>query len=392
MNGLDIVLVVGMAGYALAGYRQGFLVGSSSTIGLLAGGLVGIEMAPRLLSGFQPGVGVSVTAFLVVLVGAFGGQAIGRLIGDQLRRRVTWRPARVFDALSGSVLSVAAMLVIAWVLGVAAGGAPLGSFNAEIRNSTVLGGVDKVMPGSSDNVLSAFNQLVDASQFPRYLEPFATERIQNVPAPSGAVAHRSGVARARASVVKVLGIATSCGRTLEGSGFVYRSGRVMTNAHVVAGVEHPVVRLSDTDHPAQVVYYDPRTDVAVLRVPGLRAPPLKFGGLVTSGDPVAVLGYPQDGPYDVEPGRVRDEQTLHSVDIYGNNSVSRDTYSIRALVRRGNSGGPLVTPAGKVVGVVFAASIVDSSTGYALTAHQVARAATAGASSTARVGTGACAP
>lgn len=391
MNALDIVLLVCVACYALAGYRRGFLVGSASTIGLLGGGFAGVELAPRLLDGFDPGFGLSVTAFLLVLVGAFGGQAIGRFIGSQLRRRVTWRPARVIDALSGSALSVVAMLLIAWVLGVAASGVPLGGFNAEVRGSTVLGGVDKVLPGDSEQVLSAFNSLVDSSKFPRYLEPFVTERIQSVPAPSSAIANRAAVASARASVVKVLGVAASCGRTLEGTGFVYRNGRVMTNAHVVAGVDHPVVRLDGTDHRADVVYYDPSTDIAVLHVPDLTAPALMFGGRVGSGDSVAVLGYPENGPYDVEAGRVRDRQTLRSVDIYGDNTVSRDTYSIRALVRRGNSGGPLVTPGGRVVGVVFAASIVDARTGYALTAQQVAKAAVRGESSNAAVDTGGCA-
>ncbi|MGH3493964.1 MAG: MarP family serine protease, partial [Sciscionella sp.] len=343
------------------------------------------------LNGFQQGLTVSVAALLFVLLCAFVGQAVAVYVGHRVRSRVTWRPARLVDALSGSALSVAAMLLIAWVLGVAASGAQLSGLNQEVRNSVVLGEVDRVLPGNSGTLLSTFSSIVDSSQFPRYLEPFTPELIRAVPAPPKAVARRPGVQRAAQSVVKILGAAESCSRSLEGSGFVYRPGRVMTNAHVVAGVPNPIVRIDDTDYRARVVYYDPEIDVAVLDVPGLPAPALRFGGTRDSGDPAAVLGYPEDGPFNVQPARIRDEQTLRSPDIYGNGTVYRDTYSIYSLVREGNSGGPLVSPSGQVIGVVFAASLTNSRTGYALTSKQVQHAASAGSRSTARVGTGGCA-
>ena len=132
------------------------------------------------------------------------------------------------------------------------------------------------MPGNSDRVLSAFNSLVDSSRFPRYLEPFTPERIKPVPAPTAEVAQREQVLDAGESVVKILGIAASCSRTLEGSGFVYDDERVMTNAHVVAGVDRPIVRIDDVDYRARIVYYDPDVDVAVLEVPDLDKPALDF--------------------------------------------------------------------------------------------------------------------
>jgi S1-C subfamily serine protease len=391
MNALDIILIASVVIYALAGYQQGFLVGSASTFGLLIGGFIGVRSAPMLLDGFAPGLSISIAALLIVLACAFLGQAAGSFLGSQLRARVTWRPARVIDALSGAALSVVAMLLIAWVLGVAASGAQLRTLNQEVRSSVILGAVDNALPGGSDRVLAAFNALVDSSRFPRYLEPFAPERIKQVPPPAAGVTARPAIVADQASVVKVLGSASSCARTLEGSGFVYSDGRVMTNAHVVAGVTDPVVRISDTDYPANVVYYDPDIDVAVLSVPDLDAPSLAFGEAAESGDQAAALGYPENGPYLASPVRVREERTLRSPNIYGDETVYRDTYSLYAQVRPGNSGGPLVDVKGDVIGVIFAASVTDSNTGYALTAGQVGDAASAGVRAKSSVATGDCA-
>jgi S1-C subfamily serine protease len=391
MNALDIILLASVVVYALAGYQQGFLVGSTSTFGLLLGGFAGVRLTPVLLDGFAPGLSISIAALLIVLACAFLGQAAGSFAGSQLRARVTWQPARVVDALSGAALSVVAMLLIAWVLGVAASGAQLHTLNQEVRSSVILGAVDRALPGGSDRVLAAFNALVDSSRFPRYLEPFAPERIKKVPPPSATVTSRPGIVADQPSVVKVLGSAASCSRTLEGSGFVYAEGRVMTNAHVVAGVSDPVVRVSDTDYPANVVYYDPDIDVAVLSVPDLDAPALAFDESAASEEQAAALGYPENGPYLASPVRVREERTLRSPNIYGDETVYRETYSLYAQVRPGNSGGPLVDVDGQVIGVIFAASVTDANTGYALTADQVAEAARSGAKADAAVATGDCA-
>ncbi len=391
MNVLDALLLLLALGYAIAGYSRGFVVGVASTVGLLVGGYIGVQIAPAVLDRFKSGVGVSLAALVVVLLAAFVGQTFGGLLGRRIRDGLTWQPARLLDALGGSVLSACAVLFIAWVLGVAVSGLQLRPLNREIQTSTVLRTVDSVLPGGADRVLSEFNSLVDFSKFPRYLEPFAIERIKPVPPPHKGIASRPAVRSAAASVVKVLGTAPSCGRDLEGSGFVYAPGRVMTNAHVVAGVTHLVVQRRGSSFHASVVYYDPNVDVAVLSAPGLPAPALHFGRSAHSGETAAVLGYPGNGPYDVEPARVRDRQMLQSPNIYGHGSVRRQTYSIYALVRQGNSGGPLVDSRGRVIGVVFAASVTDAKTGYALTAAQVSTAASRGQSS-ATVATGGCAP
>ncbi len=184
MNALDVILLLCAMVYALTGYQQGFLIGSCATLGLFVGGFAGIRLAPRLLDGFDPSLRISMAALIIVLVLSFVGQGFGALAGQQLRRRVTWRPARLVDAVSGAALSVAAMLVIAWVLGVAVTGVRLDRINEEVRDSAVLGAVNKAMPGASDRLVSAFNAVVGSSDFPRYLEPFDPEYITPVRAPN----------------------------------------------------------------------------------------------------------------------------------------------------------------------------------------------------------------
>jgi S1-C subfamily serine protease len=198
------------------------------------------------------------------------------------------------------------------------------------------------------------------------------------------------VRRAQASVVKIRG-ENSCDRGVEGTGFLYAPGRVMTNAHVVAGVDRPTVLAGEEEKAGTVVYYNPDMDIAVLAVDGLDRPYLRFDRDGRQRQAAAVLGFPQDGPYNVQAARIRGEQRLRSPDIYGNGTVIREVFSIRALVRPGNSGGPLVSSGGRVLGVIFAASVTNDDTGYALTADQVAGAAAQGLASQARRDTGACA-
>jgi S1-C subfamily serine protease len=254
----------------------------------------------------------------------------------------------------------------------------------------VLAKVDRVMPNKADEALRAFNEVVGSSFFPRYLEPFAPERIIEVGPPSDAVARDPQVRAARESVLKIRG-ENQCGRGVEGTGFVYSPGRVMTNAHVVAGVDDPTLLVGDQEVPATVVHYDPNLDVAVLSVPGLDRPFLRFDKTGGARDDAAVLGYPNDGPYNVQSARIRGEQRLRSPDIYGSGTVVREVFSLRSLVRPGNSGGPLVSTDGDVYGVIFAASVSDRDTGYALTAEQVAQSAAQGLTNDAEVDTGDCA-
>ena len=285
---------------------------------------------------------------------------------------------------------MAAVLVVAWALGVAVSGAKLPWASKEVRSSAVLEQVNGVMPENAVQALNSFNDVVGSSFFPRYLEPFARERITTVGPPPGRIARDPDVERAEGSVVKIRG-ENDCSRGVEGTGFFYGPGRVMTNAHVLAGVDRPVVLIGEDERPATVVYYNPNIDIAVLSVDGVRGQFLRFDNSGKQGQAAAVLGYPQDGPYNVQAARIRGEQRLRSPDIYGNGSVVREVFSLRALVRPGNSGGPLVSSAGRVLGVIFAASVTDGDTGYALTAEQVSEAAANGLTRDEGVDTGDCA-
>jgi S1-C subfamily serine protease len=294
------------------------------------------------------------------------------------------------DAVGGAALSALAVLLVAWALGVAVSGSRIGPITPQVRNSTVLAKVNEALPTSAGQALQAFNTVVGTSFFPRYLEPFARERIAPVGPPPRRIVGDPDVVDAEASVLKIHGD-NKCGRGVEGTGFLISDDRLMTNAHVVAGVSDPEVLVGDDEVDARVVYYNADLDVAVLAVDGVDRPHLRFDLTARSGDGGAVLGYPQDGPYDVQPVRIRAEQRLRSPDIYGQGKVLREVYSLRGTIRPGNSGGPMVSSAGDVTGVVFAASYTDADTGYALTATQVREAAAAGLSSTDEVGTGDCA-
>ncbi len=390
MNVLDWVLVALVLLYALSGYWQGFVTGAFATGGLLLGGAFGVWLAPFALGEAARSLLVSIGALFIVILSASIGQAVFQFTGSRIRERIRWQPVRALDAVGGAALSAVAVLLVSWALGVAVSGSGIAGITGQVRNSAVLAKVDQVLPATADDLLGAFNDVVGSGFFPRYLEPFAPERIVDVAPGPKRIVSDPDVEDAQASVVKVRGT-NSCGRGVEGSGFVYADGRVMTNAHVVAGVADPEVEIGDDSVSAEVVHYDPDLDVAVLAVDTTGLPALSFDDSAGPDDGVAVLGYPLDGPFNAQPARVRAEQRLRSPDIYGDGTVIREVFSLRGLVRPGNSGGPVVSSAGDAVGVVFAASVTDDDTGYALTASQVAQSAARGLSRSQPVSTGDCA-
>ncbi|MGN6722232.1 MAG: MarP family serine protease [Marmoricola sp.] len=389
MNALDWVLILLALLYALSGYWQGLIAGAFATLGLLFGGVIGVWVAPWILGSVSPSIWVSLTAIVMVLFVALVGQAAFQMVGVKARNAISWQPIRALDAVGGSVLSAVAVLVVAWALGVAVSGADIPGLSTMVRSSSVLSEVNSLMPQSAQQTLRAFDRVV-GTQFPRYLEPFAQEDIVSTEPPPPGIGRDAAVVRAGASVYRVLSN-NSCGQGIEGTAFLYAPGHLMTNAHVVAGVRDPNVKIDGQYVSARVVYYNPDLDIAVLSVPSLRGPYLRFDRNGSAGEAAAVLGYPENGPYNVQPARIRADQRLRSPDIYGNGAVVRDVFSVRGKIRPGNSGGPLVSAKGQVLGVVFAASVTDSQTGYALTADQVSGAAAQGLTSSQTVGTGGCA-
>ena len=389
MNVLDWCLVALVGIYALSGYWQGFVTGAFATGGLLLGGLLGVWAAPLALGDAAPSLWVSLGALFIVIICASLGQALFQFVGARIRDRITWQPIRAVDAVGGAALSAVAVLLVAWALGVAVSGSRIGGITPVVRESAVLAKVNEVLPPDASQVLQAFNNVVGTTFFPRYLEPFAPERIVAVEPGDRRMLTDPDVVAAQPSVVKVRG-SNGCGSGVEGTGFLFAPGRLMTNAHVVAGVTRPEVEIGGSSVVATVVLYDPRLDVAVLALPDGGLPHLRFDTEAGPDDNVAVVGYPEDGPYAVGAGRIRSQQRLRSPDIYGEGTVIRQVFSLRAQIRPGNSGGPIVTSGGDVAGMVFAASVSDQETGYALTASQLAESAARGVTTEAPVDTGTC--
>ncbi|WP_293786122.1 MarP family serine protease [uncultured Aeromicrobium sp.] len=382
MNTFDLILLGLVALYAASGFVHGFVLNLVEGLGLIAGGLIGVVAAPWIFGDGQPW-----PALLFVVGCLIVGQLIGRMAGRDVR--VTAWPWRAIDAVAGAALGVVAVLAAAWALGYAVSGATIPYLSQAVRTSVILERVDRVMPTQATDVLAAFSRSLTDDVFPRYLEPFQPEVIAPAEPPDDATLALPGVRSAAGSVVKIVGSA-QCGRGIEGSGFVYADGRVMTNAHVVAGVSEPIVEIDGRRVQAVPVVFDPAMDIAVLRTESLGVPALEFDTTGAPGASAAVLGYPENGPFDARAARIRDITTMRATDIYGQGEHPREAFSVRSLVRSGNSGGPLVSEEGGVYGVIFAASISDPSTGYAVTARQVAGNAQAGVTATQRVSTGGC--
>ncbi|HET7305210.1 MAG TPA: MarP family serine protease [Segeticoccus sp.] len=393
---LDVVLVLVLVGYAVSGYRTGLVAGALSLAGFLGGGFLALWLLPGLLRdwSFTSGHQVLQAVFLVVgtFVVAAMGQGIGLAIGSRLRSLVRSRPARGLDSLLGLVASVVVVAALAWFVAGAARGALPGSAARAVGQSRVLQGIDRVMPAEAGQLFAGVREVLDRHGFPRVFSGVSAEPIRPVAPPDAGVVQGRGVAVAARSVVKVTGVASACHRGQEGSGWVAAPQRVVTNAHVVAGVHHPTVRVGGVGAPldAAVVSFDPDRDVAVLAVPGLDAPPLPTGGTLSHGDSAVVAGFPLNGPFELDAARVRGRIEARGADIYGNAGVERQVYSLKTRVRPGNSGGPLLSPSGQVVGTVFAKSLDDPHTGYALTLDETRPVVRGAARATEPVPTGSC--
>ena len=394
MNIVDWVLIGVLIVFALAGWRRGFVAGLLSFVGFIGGGLLAAFVLPDVIvkytdSGF---IRVAVLAIAIV-VSAILGQLVASFLGRRLRGGLTWRPVRLVDSLAGAALNVLAVAIVGWIVVSAVAYLPASTVTANIRQSSVLIGLDKLVPDIARNTFTNLRDAVSATAVPRVFSGLAEFTGPDVETPDAQSVKAGGVQSARASVVQVRGDAEACLSEISGSGFVVASGYVVTNAHVVAGVSEPRVQVSGQGKylRAKVVAFDPKLDFAVLLVPELRAAPLTLAdNLAESGDPVVAVGFPGGGDLTATPARIRAVVTARGDDIYGQAGVERELYAFRGQLRPGNSGGPLLSPSGEVVGMVFGAGVGDSKTGYAITAPQLASAVRAAVTRTDEVSTGVC--
>jgi S1-C subfamily serine protease len=378
MTGLDWIITGAAVLLALFGWAQGFVSAGLALIGFAIGAWIGTRIGPAIVPGGRHSPWAPAFGLLGALI-AGGVLAAGfEGLGERLRRVVRLPGLTAIDGLLGALLTVCVGLGVVWLLGAVAlqhGG----DARHEVQRSAILSRLNAVLPPSG----ALLDAIANLDPFPRIDGPSA-----GVAPPTAAIARDPDVRRAAASVVKVLG--TACGAGVEGSGWVARAGVVVTNAHVVAGEHdtHVLVRGRGPGLGAEVVAFDPHDDVAVLRVPGLHAPALPMASDPQAGTAGAILGFPLDGPYVVRAGRLGGTRGVISQDAYGRGPVRREIASLRGAVRPGNSGGPMVDGAGRVLTTVFAATTSGPRGGYGVPNAEV-RAALARAGGS--VSTGPCA-
>ncbi|MGQ0632366.1 MAG: MarP family serine protease [Sporichthyaceae bacterium] len=392
MSVVDLVLLIACVSFAFAGYRQGFIIGFAAFAGFLVGGLVGIYLAPDVVKVVDGEVGQAILAIATVLGMATFGQVLGSAAGAWIRGFVTWQPGHAIDAVTGGLLGVISLLTVSWFIGSALASAPVPNLSQQVRQSEVLGFVDDLMPSGADRLYASLSRVLDQNGLTQVFRPFDNERIAKVEEPDSGPLAAAAIKAARASIVKVEGAARSCRKALEGSGFVYAPERVMTNAHVVAGVDEPTVSVGGVEEklPGRIVLFDEDRDIAIIYVPGLKARALNLDFTGSRRDSAVVAGFPLNGPYRLEKARIRDEINARGPDIYNTGVVERNVFSIFARIEPGNSGGPLLSPDGDVYGLIFAKSVEDSQTGYALTAEEVQLDAERGRRATDKVSTRDC--
>jgi len=391
---VDLVIVAIALLAAFSGYRQGAAASALAFAGVLIGAVAGVLLAPLVIKQFDDGrlrlaVGVLLIIGLIVV-----GELSGMVLGRAARSSIHSPTLRRIDSGVGSVLQVVAILVAAWLLSFPLRGADQPRISQAVDDSRIVQAVDDVAPQWMRNVPDELTELIDSSGIKEVIGPFGATKVSNVDEPDQQLAELPIVRQVRPSVIKITGVARSCGQSLEGSGFVVGPNRIMTNAHVVAGTDEVSVETARGRHlDATVVWFNYRTDVAILDVPNLRAPSLDFAAdQASTSDDAIVLGFPENGPYTITPVRVRNVVNLNGPDIYQSpKPVQREVYTMRGLIRSGNSGGPMITEDGKVLGLVFGASQDPADdTGFALTASQVQQDLAAAKGRTSAVSTQRC--
>jgi S1-C subfamily serine protease len=355
MTAVDWIIVGFVALMALWGYGQGLVISGLSLAGFAGGAFVGSRLAPLLLE--QGSSSPYAPLFSLVTALMIGGLAAIALeaVGVGIRRRLRFPGAEVMDGIGGAVLVAALGLALVWIIGAVALQTPgARQYREAIQRSAILRKLNEALPPSGP----ILNALARVDPFPRITGPEA-----DVPPPNRRILRDADVQAARNSVVRVLG--TACGLAVQGSGWVAAPNVVVTNAHVVAGEDDTTVKLDGgPEIEADATVFDPHNDVAVLRVPGLDAPPLAQRRQAPAGEQVAILGYPKNGPYRAEPGRLGETRTVISQDAYGNGPVQRRITSLRGRIRSGNSGGPAVDETGGVVATMFAATTSGTAGGF----------------------------
>lgn len=375
MNPLvDIVLAIVGVISLLTGLSRGAIRTLGSTLGVVGGLAAGFSLSPIITQFFASKMGSStpldrgIAMAAVILTIAIVIAVTVTILTHLIAKRVGRGWGRGIDRAVGGALGAVTWAALTWAIAgltIAIGISPLAGWAAQ---SVIVQNLNRISPITSTTALGAIDDSLAGVGLPRVFE--GAESIRPIDAPT--TGQSLGVQQAGASVVKILTTQTSCNSGSEGSGWVLSHGIIVTNAHVVAGSDLVVVQARNGQQlPARVIRFDPERDVAALSAPQLASPALATDRTATTGDSGFALGYPNDGGYTVSAARIRQQLTAHGSDIYKKNEVAREIFSLRGQIRPGNSGGPLVNGNGKVIGMVFARSLTDNDTGYALTLNEI---------------------
>ncbi|WP_049822401.1 MarP family serine protease [Arthrobacter sp. H41] len=366
---LDIVLVIVLLVYLVTGLRNGFVVTLGGIAGFVAGAVAAFFAIP-LVSAWVPDdawrlPAVIITAIVLVIL----GQTIGAAFGASIRRWLNFPPLRIIDRILGGVANTVVAALVLSMLAFSAGTLGVPFLSQQLASSQVIQTIDSSTPAPVRTWMAQLRTIAVDDGIPTIMESVGPVTPAQVPDES---VDTPELAAASASVVRIAGTAFQCGQNQTGSGFVVAPGRVITNAHVVAGVDEPVIEVPGAGAlPGRIVLFDPRLDIAVIAVDGLDRAPLPLGEELANGTTAAFAGYPAGGPYSIQPASIQSLSPVLVQNIYGTDPSPLQVYSLAANVQQGNSGGPLLDLQGRVAGVVFAKSTANAPVGYALSLEEL---------------------
>lgn len=385
---VDIIIILFLISALLRGREIGLARQAFSTVGFFGGLFLGAWLEPHFVVLAHTALSRSLITLVTTLGCGLLLLSVGEYIGLALKHKLLRLRLNRLDVALGAVAGGLTLLLTVWLVAPVLESLPFTGLQQAVRSSLIVSGLSTSLP-PAPNVIADLGHVIYPNGFPQVFTGLEPTPPANVKLPDlGSM--NAAVQKDRTSVVKIEG--QGCGGVVEGSGFVVSSDLVATNAHVIAGVSNPVVLDGNGGHAATPIWFDPNLDLAVLRVNNLAGKPLPLDtNRASQGTPGVVLGYPGDGNLSAQPASVLNEFTATGRNIYNQGDTNRDVYEVKATIRPGNSGGPLIERSGSVIGVVFAESSTYNQIGYALAMQQVASELHQAEASNTPVGTGACA-
>ena len=391
MNTFDLLLIVATVFVVYRGWSRGLVESLFSLIGLMFGAFIGRSLVVGAIPDSVSQLPLRIGLFTFILIATVSvGSSFGAFVGRRIRSLFKSELLKTIDHLGGLVFSALTWSFMVWAISLSISVTPFVSLSAQMSNSKIIEQLDKVMPSIARDTFEQIRGYVSDAHLPEGIAGVFT--APQVDTPDAQATTSSAVISALNSVVRVEGVSTLCETRISGSGFIVSKNLVLTNAHVVAGVNSVVVRIKGTGraYAGTVVYFDPSRDVAAIRVREITGDPLNIVDKVARGSDTVVAGFPGGGKLTLVPSRIRSVAASRGTDIYGKKSVVRTIYAIRSDIKQGDSGAPMLTTDGDVAGLVFASSATDRETGYVLAPSEFTEAIATATKRTNRVDTGQC--